>query len=230
MIIQKRSDSPDEDKSICDSTSLQPVLNDFFSAHPNFKYDTFLGDSAFDKADHYDYLKSIFKFSKVLIPLNARNTGTLPSVGYNEYGYPLCPNDNTLVMKYSGITKEKGRSTRIKWICPKFYKGACHCQNPCSTAKKCRTTYTFECQNFRLLPSVVRNSDEWASLYKIRPVVEQTINHLKTNMCVAGRKSRNLKTTKADLLLASIAQLFTVIVADSLYSPKLLRSLKTLIA
>jgi hypothetical protein len=96
--------------------------------------------------------------------------------------------------------------------------------------KNGRTTYTYDNIDFRLLPGVVRDSEEWISLYKVRPVIEQTINHLKTNMCVADRKSRNLSTTKADLLLACISQVFTVIVADRIKNPKLLRSLKPFIA
>jgi len=230
IIIEKKSDSPDEDKSIGDSTSLQPVMNDFFKAHPHLNYDVFLGDSAFDKGEHYTFLKDTCKFSKVLIPLNSRNSSTLPTVGYNEYGYPLCPNEDSLVMKYNGITKELGRTPRIKWICPKFSKGTCHCVNPCSTAKFGRTTYTFKNQNFRMLPGIVRNSQEWTNWYKQRCVVERTINHFKTNMCTADRKSRDLLTTKADLLFAGIAQLFTVIVADKLKNHKLIRSLKPLIA
>lgn len=32
---------------------------------------------------------------------------SLKKVGYNEYGYPNCPNDPSLSMKYCGITREK---------------------------------------------------------------------------------------------------------------------------
>ncbi len=35
--VVKKSDSPDEDKSIGDSTSLKPVLSDFFALHPHFQ-------------------------------------------------------------------------------------------------------------------------------------------------------------------------------------------------
>ena len=35
MTIEKKSDSPDEDKSIGDATSLKPVLSDFFFLHPD---------------------------------------------------------------------------------------------------------------------------------------------------------------------------------------------------
>jgi len=234
LIIDKKLDSPEEDKSIGDSTSLKPVLTDFFNTHPHFLYSTFLGDSAFDKCTHYTSLKDDYNFKKVLIPLNSRNRSNLDPVSFNEYGYPLCPNDKNLAMKYCGITKAKGRSDRIKWTCPKVSiqkgKHICSCENPCSKASRGRTTYTYNNQDFRMLPGIVRDSDEWNTLYKKRCVVEQAINHLKTNMCVAGRKSRNLSTTKADLLLASIAQLFTVILADSLKFPKLIRSLKPLIA
>lgn len=230
IVIEKKSDSPDEDKSIGDSTSLQPVLNDFFSAHPHLKYNIFLGDSAFDKGDHYTFLKDTCGFQKVLIPLNSRNSSSLKAVGLNELGYPLCPNDESLDMKYLGVTNENGRTDRIKWGCPKFSKGTCTCENPCSSAKNGRTTYTYQNQDFRMLPGIARDSHEWYSLYKKRGVIEQTINHFKSSMCVAGRKSRNLNTTKADLLLASISQLFTVIIADRLNSPALIRSLKKLIA
>ena len=153
---------------------------------------------------------------------------------YSKTVYPLCPNYENLAMKYYGTTKAKGRSDRIKWICPKVSmqngKFICSCETPCSTASRGRTTYTSDNQDFRMLPGIMRDSDEWNALYKKRCVVEQAINHLKTNMCVAGRKSRNLSTTKADLLLASIAQLFTVILSEKLKSPKLIRSLKPLIA
>lgn len=234
MIIEKKSDSPDVDKSIGDATSLKPVLSDFFSLHPTFHPDTFLGDSSFDTIETYGMLLNDFHFSKALIPYNPRNESSLKKVGYNEYGYPTCPNDNSLAMKHLGVTKENGRSDRIKWGCPKMHykKGqwVCKCENPCSTAKKGRTSYTYENLDFRMFPGIQRDSDEWDSLYKIRTIVERAINHLKINMCVAGRKSRNHTTTKADVFLAGIASQLTVIVAYSMNCPQYIRSLKPLIA
>ena len=109
-------------------------------------------------------------------------------------------------------------------------KWVCDCANPCSTAKKGRTTYTYDNLDFRMFPGIQRDSPEWISLYKIRTIVERTINHLKSNMCVAGRKSRNHTTTKADVFLAGIASQLTVIVADSMSYPQYIRSLKPLIA
>ena len=234
MTVDKKSDSPDEDKSIGDSSSLHPVLSDYFSLHPRFSPDTFLGDSAFDTIETYGFLKEEFHFSKALIPYNVRNESSLPEVGYNLYGYPTCPNDPSLAMKHLGHCHEKGRADREKWGCPKVHmvKGqyVCSCDNPCSTAKKGRTAYTYENMDFRRFPGVQRDSEEWDALYKIRTIVERAINHLKTNMCVAGRKSRHHVTTKADVFLAGIAGQLTVIVAHRLSYPQYIRSLKPLIA
>lgn len=234
LIVEKKTDSPDEDKSVGDASSLVPVLSDFFTLHPDFHPDTFLGDSAFDSADLYGILFHDFHFSKVLIPYNPRNESSLRKVGYNAYGYPTCPNDDSLDMHYCGVTKEKGRSDRTKWICPKMsYRHGCWhcgCENPCSSAAKGRTTYTYENMDLRMFPGIQRNTDEWNDTYKIRTIVERAINHFKINMCIAGRKTRNHTTTKADVFLAGIASQLTVIAAYAMNCPQYIRSLKPLVA
>ena len=234
MPVEQKTDSPNEDKSIGDSTALKPVLSDFFSLHPDFHPDTFLGDSAFDTIETYGFLKDEFHFSKALIPLNTRNESALDKVGYNTYGYPTCPKDDSLDMKYLGLTREKGRADRFKWGCPKMrmVKGewVCGCREPCSTAQMGRTTYTYDNMDFRMFPGIQRDSDEWSSLYKIRTAVERAINHFKINMGIAGRKTRNHLSTKADAFLAGIASQLTVIVAHRMKCPQFVRSLKPLMA
>ena len=228
LSVQKKSDSPDEDKSVGDASALIPVLSDYFSLHPDFHPDTFLGDSAFDSVELYGKLFHDFHFSRALIPYNPRNESSLKKVGYNAYGYPTCPNDPSLSMKYQGVTKENGRSDRIKWICPKihYHKGwICDCDNPCSSAKRGRTTYTYENMDLRMFPGIQRDSDEWNRIYKIRTIVERSIN-----MCIAGRKTRNHTTTKADVFLAGIASQLTVIVAYAMNCPQYIRSLKPLVS
>ena len=84
--------------------------------------------------------------------------------------------------------------------------------------------------DFCMFLGTQRDSDEWVSLYKMRNIVERGINHFKTNMCVAGRKTRNHATTKADVFLIGIASQFTVNVAHSMNYPQYIRSLKPLIA
>lgn len=233
MPVEKKSDSPDEDKSIGDSSSLKPVLSDFFALHPHFQLNTFLGDSAFDTIDTYGFLKNEFHFSRALIPYNSRNKSTLDKVGYNIYGYPTCPKDSSLDMKYLGHCHEKGRADRDKWGCPMVHmlKGQwlCDCKEPCSTAKKGRTTYTYENMDFRMFPGIQRDTYEWNTLYKTRRIVERAINHFKINMCIAGRRTRNHATTKADVFLAGIASQLTAIVAYHMNCPQYIRSLKPLV-
>ena len=137
-------------------------------------------------------------------------------------------------MKYAGHCHEKGHSDCDKWVCPKVHivegQWVCCCQDPCSTAKKWRTTYIYENMYFRMFPGIQRDSDEWVSLCKIRIIVERSINHFKTNMCVAGRMTRNHATTKGNVCLAGLASQLTAIVAHRMSYPQYIRSLKPIIA
>ena len=56
IVVEKKSDSPDEDKCVHDSKLLIPTLKDFFSKHPLINPKTFLGDAAFDTAQLYKSL------------------------------------------------------------------------------------------------------------------------------------------------------------------------------
>lgn len=100
ILVEKKSGSSNEDKSIGDANSLKPVLSDFFSLHPDFHPDTFLGDSSFDTIETYGMLLHDFHLSKALIPYKHRNENSLKKVGYNEYGYPTCPNDASFSISY----------------------------------------------------------------------------------------------------------------------------------
>ena len=104
----------------------------------------------------------------------------------------------------------------------------CYCESPCTDSKYGRVKHTYPEKNLRLYPGTLRGTDEWSNIYKIRVVVEKAINHMKSNMAVSGRKSRNALTTKADVFLAGIAQLFTVIIADAMSKPQYIRSIKKL--
>ena len=66
--------------------------------------------------------------------------------------------------------------------------------------------------------------------YKMRTAVERDIQHIKKNLCLAGRRTQNEKTLYADLVLAGITQLITVVLADKIKHHEYLRSLKPLIA
>jgi hypothetical protein len=229
-----KSDSPEKDKSIGDSTSLKPVINDFFQLHPDFKYDSFIGDSAFDSYQNYSFLLNNHSFNKAVIPLNTRNSKTsLPKGQYDENGWPTCPYDTSLSMKPDGWSYEKGRSPRHKFRCPKmqYKKGKefLACDNPCTDSKYGRVIYTYPHQNFRTYPGIIRGTKQWDDFYKKRGVVEQTINYFKQPMAIGQPKTQNDKTIKSDLFLAGITQLLSVILADKMHNNKIL-TLKSLIA
>ena len=241
IIVGKKSDSPDEDKSLADSKALIPVLKDFFKKHPLINPKIFLGDAAFDAIKIYKYLLQEASFEKAYIPL--KNKLKVEGIDYtvNEAGIPCCPNDPSLSMKREGSKSHLrcGLPT-MKFVCPKMKweydkttkksKRVCHCENPCTSSSCGRMIYVYPEQNLRAYPGTVRGTDEWNSTYKIRVNVEKSINHFKDSFCVAGRKTQNEKTLYADLLLAGITQLITVMVADKLHKHQYIRSLKPLIA
>ena len=67
IVVEKKSDSPDEDKSLADSKALLPVLIDFFQKHPLIEPTTFLGDAAFDTIEIYKSLFTDIGFRKAFI-------------------------------------------------------------------------------------------------------------------------------------------------------------------
>ena len=85
-------------------------------------------------------------------------------------------------------------------------------------------------KNLRAYPGTIRETDEWNSTYKLRTVVERDINHIKDNLCLAGRRTQNEKTLHANLILAGITQLITVVLADKIKHHGYIRSSKPLIA
>lgn len=72
IIIDKKSDSPDKDKSLHDATNI------------------------------YRDLLTDLKFDKAYIPLNRRSSLKHPDYTLNGFGIPCCPNDPTLPMKPEG--------------------------------------------------------------------------------------------------------------------------------
>ena len=160
---------------------------------------------------------------------------------FNENGIPCCPHDSTLPMKREG-SKSHLRSNlpTMKFVCPKMKweynkedkssRRVCHCDNPCTTSSCGRMIYVYPEKNLRAYPGVERGSKEWDETYKIRVNVEKSINHFKDSFCVANRKTTNEKTIHADLLLAGISQLLTVVVADKINQRNHIRSLKSYIA
>ena len=246
IVIEKKSDSPDEDKSVGDARLLLPTLIDFFNAHPQIDPKTFLGDAAFDAVQIYkdllmgDTFGRGRHFSKAYIPLNGRSALENPDYTINEDGVPCCPNDPELPMRPESNTSHLrcGLPT-FKFVCPKMKWVKCddgkwrrrtNCENPCTSSPCGRMVYLYPEKDLRALPGAVRGTQEWDDTYKIRSAVERSINHIKGNHCVADRKTQNEETLHADLIFAGITQLITVLLADKIQQHKYIRSVKRLVA
>lgn len=209
--------SPQDIKDTYDAKSLIPTLETYFSLHPDFSYDYFLGDAGFDADDNYAYLHE--KNIMPIISINPRNSSSLPQPGFNEIGIPLCPNDPSLPMVYDGITREKGRADRIKYLCPKSQKTKINgkttyilsCDNPCTTSKCGRIKNITIHHNYRFNTSMPRDSEEWISLFKLRTICERAISQIKNFMQLKISKVRNTVSLKSDVLLACISQLIAFI-------------------
>jgi len=228
----RKSDNPDLDKEIADSVALKPVLSDFFKAHPTLKFSTFLGDAAFDSYDNYSLLKNVFRFSRACIPLNARNSKASYD-SFNEFGNPVCPLTGEQ-FTFLGNSGGKNRSLRCKWVCPKsVQKGntrICTCDSPCTDSSYGKCVYTYPDKSFRDCPGIPRNTEHWDNLYKHRVLVERTINIFKDSFGLNNLKTRNVKTIKADLLLAGCTQLIGVILAKAIHKEKLYKSIRKIVA
>jgi hypothetical protein len=246
LIPNKKSSSPDEDKSIHDARLLIPTLQDFFKAHPMTDPKTFLGDAAFDSVGLYkalltgDTFGSDKHFSSAYIPLNSRSHLENMDYEINENGIPCCPKNSSLEMKPEGISKLRSGVARYKFVCPKMIweydpktqkaHRKCTCDNPCTASKCGRMIYIYPEKDLRAYPGALRGTSQWDETYKIRTTVERSINHFKDSFGLAGRKTQNEKTLHADLILAGITQLISVLLADKMHQHQFIRSLKPLIA
>jgi len=235
---EQRTKSPEIDKEIYDSIALKPVLRDFCTAHPSFRYGTFSGDAAFDSYDNYSFLLGEFGFQQAVIPLNPRNSATAQEVDFNENGTPVCPLDKT-PLRLQGKSGGKHRSLRLKYLCPKSVltkrvngrrTTICTCETPCTPSEYGRCVYVYPHKDLRLYPGISRDDSKFDAIYKRRAAVERAIASLKHTLCLQGRKTSDVLSTKADLLLAGISQLVCVLLAGRLNDHSLARRTRLLLA
>jgi hypothetical protein len=236
---EKRTKDPKVDKEIGDSTALKPVLQDFRAAHPTLRYGTFAGDSAFDSYDNYTFLLKEYGFKQAIVPLKPHNGTPRGEVSFNENGTPLCPLDDTPFLFHSK-SGGKHRSLRLKYICPKATHvrteantgttWRCFCQTPCSDSKYGKCVYVYPNKDLRLYPGISRDDPKFDALYKRRAAVERTISQFKLSLCLDGRKTSNVLTSKADLFLAGITQLVCVLLAGRLNDHAIARRPRVLLA
>jgi len=235
QIVSKKTDNPDLDKEISDSASLAPVLSDFYEKHPQLKhYKTFIGDSSFDSYDNYSMLHNTFHFDRICIPLNPRNSAAAHS-DFDDNGTPVCPIDKT-PFTFLGISTEKNRSNRFKWVCHKSAKvknstkRICICETPCTSSTYGRCVHTYPHKNLRLYPGIPRGTEHWDNLYRHRILAERSINIFKDDFGVAHRRSFSSFSAKTNLFLAGITQLIGLVFAAAINELNLFKSVRRLFA
>lgn len=96
IVVEKRSNSPDVDKSLAGSKALLPILIDFFQNHSHIAPTTVLGDGAFDTIEIYIDLFGEIKFKKSFIPLRVKITMEDNGYTINENSVPHCPHAPSL--------------------------------------------------------------------------------------------------------------------------------------
>jgi hypothetical protein len=179
-------------------------------------------------------------FSKAYIPLNHRAQLKSDDYTINGNGISCCPKDSSLPMRSEGTAPRKNGLVRYKFSCSKVkwiknsvtgkQKRQCQCKLPCTDSSSGRMVYVYPEKDFHSYPGTLRGTEEWDNTYKIRIAVERDIHHIKENLCLAGRRTQNEKILHADLILAGITQLITVVLADKIKHHEYIRSLKPLIA
>lgn len=230
--VKSDFESPEEQKYEYDNASLKPVLKKFLETYPS-SFTQFLADSEFDSYDNFGFLKSC-GFEKVFIPLNPRNSKQSDNsvIKVDSEGTPLCPISGKEFLP-DGTCKGEKRSFRLKYVCPESVKikgkWVCTCENICRPTKSTVTTYKYPDKDFRLYPGIQRSSPEWEKTYKIRTIVERELASLKKNPSIESPKTVSTSTMRADLYLASISKLITVILAHSINKPSYIRSVCKLI-
>ena len=120
-LLKKKSDSPDEDKSLADSKALLPVLIDFFQKHPLINPKTFLGDAAFDTIEIYKALLMILALKKHLFHSGQNYQWKKMATPSTKMVFPCCPHDSTLPMKREGSKSHlRSKLPSMKFVCPKM--------------------------------------------------------------------------------------------------------------
>lgn len=230
--LPQQFNSMEEQKYTFDNASLYPVLSSFRRNTGNNRFTTFLGDSEFDSYDNYSFLNQL-GFSKVLIPINSRNSKSNSKIPQTIEGVPCCPKDELDTFIAAGHCKGKNRSFRLKYVCPKSVKvkgkWTSSCEDKCRITNSSVTTYTYPNGDLRLFSGVQRGSDEWNRLYKHRAVIERSISAMKSHPSLAHPQTYNSASMRSEVFLNAVSKLITVILAFALGKVDYIANLRKLL-
>lgn len=169
IVVEKKPNSPDEDKCVHDAKLLILTLKDFFEKHPLINAKLFLGNATLDTVQLYKDLLTGNTFGKnrhfstAYIPLNQRAHLENTDYTINENGIPYCPHAADLPTKPEGSKSNLRSGLRtFMFVCPKMqwiYDAStkkahreCFCDNPFTSSKCGRMVYIYPEKNLRAYP------------------------------------------------------------------------------
>lgn len=161
--------------------------------YPDFKFDSFIGDSAHD---NYATYKLLHEWNmKAFIPLNGKNKGHFtypPHIKVDASGAPVCMGGHTMV--HWGYNPSR---CRIKYRCPLALGmiDSCDCKKDCSPSAYGRCIYTKPTWDLRLFTVVPRGSNEWKLQMKSRTTSERVNKRLLNDYGLELDRSRGKKRT-----------------------------------
>ena len=132
-----------------------------------------------------------------------------------------------------GTCKGKNRSFRLKFVCPKSRKQnnswTSDCSDKCRNTNSTVTHYTYPAGDLRTFHGVVRGSDEWQNIYKIRTIIEREFSSMKSHSSLSHPNTYNCASMRADVFLNASCKLINVMLAFALDKPIFMRNLNKLL-
>lgn len=176
-----------------DGISAIVALAEVRKLYPQFRFDSFHGDSAHDNYATYQLLHEWNM--KAFISLNEKNKGNFtypPQLKINEYGVPRCMAGYAMINW--GYNPDR---CRIKYRCPLVLGRieSCDCKEQCSPSAYGRCIYIKPTWDLRLFTIVPRGSDEWKVEMKSRTTSERVNKRILNDYGLELSHTRGKKRT-----------------------------------
>ena len=176
-----------------DGISAVVALAEVRKLHPDFIFDSFVGDGAHDNYATYELLHAWDM--KAFIPLNETAKGSTKYPAYlsiDKNGIPSCIGGYLMVNW--GYNK---KSSRIKYRCPLVLGkiSSCNCKEKCSPSAYGRCIYIKPSWDLRLFTVVPRGTDKWKTYMKSRTTSERVNKRILNDYGLELSHTRGKKRT-----------------------------------
>jgi len=184
-----------------DSVSAVVSLQELKELSTDFKFNTFIGDSAFDNYPTYELLDH-WKISPIIaLNLRAKANYKYYQPILNNKGIPICEANNEMIYDGPSYTRR-----RVKWRCPLATNKINHCPNKpnCSPSDYGRTHHTNFDDDIRLFTPIARGTKKWKNLMKTRTGAERINSRILNDYSIENTKARGKKHWSWWILISNI--------------------------